>query len=161
MIDPHNGAFDGIERDHTLLGRRDAAQATLDAWKGRPLRLGEWDCARMAASHLRRLGYQVRLPAARTYRTARSAIAAMRKLGHEDLAGALDALGLVRIAPAAAIVGDIIQMPSEVEALGALTIVMGNGRVAGWHGDGARSDGGFMVLQPLSYVAAWRVDPKD
>jgi len=160
MIDPHNGAFDHVESNHSLIRRRDAAQATLDQWKGLPLRLGQADCARMVASHLRLLGYRVRVPAKGSYRTARSAVTAMRKLGHEDLASALDALGLVRIAPASAIVGDIIQLPSAMAELGALTVALGNGRVCGWHGDGARSDGGFIVLQPLEYVAAWRADPK-
>ncbi|MGI4730929.1 MAG: DUF6950 family protein [Janthinobacterium lividum] len=45
-----------------------AAQATLDAYKGKPFRWGRCDCARIAASHLRRMGHQVRLPAAGSYR---------------------------------------------------------------------------------------------
>jgi hypothetical protein len=81
---------------------------------------------------------------------------ALEKAGHDSISAALDALGLERIAPAATIVGDIILMPAEHE-LGALVIVMGNGRVAGWHDDHAE---GVVVMQPLQMIAAWRVDPR-
>lgn len=148
--------------EHALVLRARAAQATLDEWKTRAFRLGEADCARLVASHLRRLGHHVKLPAARSYRTPRSAEVALRKLGFETVPMMLDALGLERIAPAAALVGDVIQMPLEAEgdvasdALAALTIAMGNGRVLGWHPD---APGGAVVMQPLDMVAAWRVHP--
>lgn len=142
--------------DHPLLRRRDAAQKTLDTWSARPQKLGEADCVRMAAAHLRLLGYQVRLPSAGSYRTVNSAMKALAAAGYDSIAAALDALGLERIAPAATIVGDIILMPAEHE-LGALVIVMGNGRVAGWHDDHAE---GVVVMQPLMFTAAWRVDPR-
>lgn len=142
--------------DHPLVRRRDATQKTLDAWSARPQKLGEADCVRMAAAHLRLLGYQVRLPPAGSYRTVNSAMKALAAAGYDSISAALDALGLERIAPAATIVGDIILMPAEHE-LGALVIVMGNGRVAGWHDDHAE---GVVVMQPLMFTAAWRVDPR-
>lgn len=145
--------------EHALILRARAAQATLDEWKTRAFRLGEADCARLAASHLRRMGHRVKVPPARSYRTVKSAHAALDKLGLATMADALDALGFERIAPAAALVGDIIQMPgeSESERLAALTIAMGNGRVVGWHPD---APGGAVVMQPRDMVAAWRVEPK-
>lgn len=143
--------------EHALILRRDAAQATLEQWRGVRLRLGYADCSRMVASHLRRFGYQVRLPSEGSYRTVKSARAALNKQGFDDLAGALDALGLARIAPAAALVGDIIEMPSAVDALGCLTVALSNGRVCGWWGEGRE---GATVLQPLTPIAAWRVEPK-
>ena len=148
--------------EHALVLRARAAQATLDEWRTRAFRLGEADCARLVASHLRRLGHQVKLPATRSYRTPRSAAAALRKLGFETVPSMLDALGLERISPAAALVGDVIQMPLEVEgervsdALAALTVAMGNGRVLGWHPD---APSGAVVMQPLAMVAAWRANP--
>lgn len=150
--------------DHALILRARAAQATLDEWKTRAFLLGQNDCARMAASHLRRMGYRVKLPPARSYRTIKSAEAAVQKLGHASVPAALDALGLERIAPAAALVGDIIQLPSDPhngitsDVLATLTIAQGNGRVLGWHGD---APGGAVVMQALEMVAAWRVNPAE
>lgn len=142
--------------EHHLITRTSAAQATLDEWRGRRLRLGEADCARMVASHLRRMGYQVRMPPRGAYRTAQSAVRAIRAAGYGSMADGLDALGLPRIAPAAALVGDIIEMPSAIAELGAMTIAMGNGRIFGWWDDGAQ---GAVVMQPVEMVRAWRVMP--
>lgn len=142
--------------DHPLVRRRDAAQVTLDTWSKRPLKLGTADCVRMTAAHLRLLGWKVKLPPAGSYRTVNSAMKALARAGYDSIAAALDALGLERIAPAAAIVGDIVLMPAEHE-LGALVIVMGNGRVAGWHDDDPE---GVVPMQPLQMVAAWRADPR-
>ena len=149
--------FADLDSSHPLLRRRNAAQATFAQWGKCPLRLGEADCVRMVASHLRRLGYRVRLPRAGAYRTVHSARRALRDAGHEDLGAAVTALGLEEIAPAAALVGDIIELPSAIEGLGALTIAMGNGRVCGWWGEGA---GGAVIMQPTQFLRAWRVVPR-
>ena len=81
---------------------------------------------------------------------------ALADAGHPSLGAALTALGLEPIAPACAIVGDLIWMPAEHE-LGALTVCMGNGRVAGWHDSYAD---GAIVMQPLAFLGAWRADPR-
>ena len=132
-----------------------AAQATLDEFKGKRFRFGESDCVRLVASHLRRLGYKVRLPAKGSYASARSALKALRARGFDTLADALDALGLERIAPAAAIVGDIVQGASG-DALGALGIVLGNERLVGYHEHAP----GAVVLQQVNMAAAWRAPPQ-
>lgn len=142
--------------DHALIRRRDAAQATLDTWSKRRFALGTADCVRMAAAHLRLLGRQVRLPPSGSYRSIRGAVKALAEAGHASLGAALTAHELEPIAPAAAIVGDLVWMPAEHE-LGALTVCMGNGRVAGWH-DGYAE--GAIVMQPLAFLGAWRVDPR-
>jgi hypothetical protein len=129
-----------------------AAQKTLDAWRPRPMKLGTADCVRMTASHLRLFKFQVKLPPSGSYRTVNSALKALRAAGYDSLGSALDAMGLERIAPAAAIVGDIIAMPAE-DQLGALSICLGNGRVLGYHPEA----NGAAVLQPLEFEAAWRV----
>lgn len=133
-----------------LVRRRDAAQKTLDIWSKRPMRLGTSDCVRMAAAHLRMLGHRVKLPASGSYRTANSALKALRARGFDSVEAALDAMGLKRIAPAAAIVGDIIMLPG-VDRLGGLAICLGNGRVVAYHEDVAAA----AVLQPVEYIAAW------
>ena len=141
---------------HALVRRRDAAQKTLDTWSTRPMRLGEADCVRMVAAHLRLLGHRVKLPPKGSYRTVNSAMKALRAAGYETISAALDAMGLERITPAATIVGDIILMPAEHE-LGALVVAMGNGRAAGWHDD---VPGGAVVMQPVMMISAWRADPR-
>lgn len=133
-----------------------AAQATLEAFRGKPFRWGRCDCSRIAAAHLRRMGHQVRLPAAGSYGSARGALKALRERGHETLAEALDAMGLERIAPAAALVGDLVTGAAD-EALGALGVMLGNGRMLGFHEHAA----GAAVLQKVALSAAWRVPPLD
>ncbi|BCI70015.1 hypothetical protein SPKIRA_08450 [Sphingomonas paucimobilis] len=137
--------------DDPFIRRTNAAQATLDQWKARPMRLGTSDCVRMTASHLRRLGHKVKLPASGSYRSVRSALKALDERGYSSLADALDAMGLERIAPASAIVGDVLMLPAE-DKLGALVVALGNGRVVGYHEEAI----GAAVLQPLEYVTAWR-----
>jgi hypothetical protein len=139
-----------------LVRKRDAAQAILDAWSKRPLRLGTSDCVRMIAAHLRLLGHKVKLPASGSYRTLNSATKALKAAGFKSVAEALDSMALERIAPAAAVAGDILQLPA-VDSLGAFGIVLGNGRAMGYPDADGR---GVQVVQPLEYVAAWRVIPK-
>lgn len=131
-----------------------AAQATLDRFKNVPLRLGRNDCARMVAYHLRKLGHRVKLPPSGSNASARSARREMAKLGYETLEQAMDAFRFERIAPTAAVAGDVIMLPAA--ELGALTVALGNGRVCGYHEDAA----GAVVMQPIDWVAAWRVEPK-
>lgn len=135
-----------------LVRRRDAAQATLDRFKDRPLKLGRDDCVRMIAFHLRKLGYSVKLPPSGAYGTIRGALKELKARGFDNLGAAIDALGLERIAPASAIVGDILMLPSA-DGLGALHIALGNGRTVAYHEDLI----GAGVLQPLEFIAAWRV----
>ncbi len=155
MSDPLNTEADetvGRAPTPEMLQRRDAAQATLDQFKDRPFKFGQRDCARMTAAHLRRLGYQVKLPAAGSYASARSALKMLRSRGFATIADALDAMGLERITPAAALVGDIVQGDAG-DPIGALGIVLGNGRLVGYHEHAA----GAVVLQQRELAAAWRV----
>ncbi len=138
-----------------LVLKRDAAQATLDHFSTRKFRLGHADCIRMAVFHLRKLGYKVALPSTGSYATIRSAQRELAKRGYKTVADAMDGLHLERISPAAALAGDIIEMPAE-HPLGALAVCVGNGRIVGW-----ADDGGAAVLQPLEYAGvAWRAVPQ-
>ena len=132
-----------------------AAQQLLDEWKGRPF---SWKngghCARMVADHLRRMGYTPPLAKAGPIVSALSAKRALVRLKVATLADAIDLVGLPRIAPAAALVGDIIELPGEGE-LGCMTVALGNGRTLGFHQEAT----GAVVLQPVQYVSAWRVEP--
>lgn len=135
-----------------LIKRRDATQATLDAVKGKPFRLGRNDCARIAAGHLRRMGHQVRLPSAGSYASTRTAMKALKERGFADLLEAMDGMGFERIAPAAALVGDVLALPTS-SPLGCLVVVLTNGRALGFVDDVAEAS----VIQPVEYTAAWRV----
>lgn len=135
-----------------MIRRVAAAQATLNEYKDRPFRLGVRDCVRMAAAHLRRLGHAVKLPPEGSYRSRKAALRLLAERGYGSLAEALDGFGFDRIAPAAALAGDIVQLPA-VDELGALAIALTNGRIIGYHQDAA----GAVVLQPVQMVAAWRV----
>lgn len=135
-----------------MIRRVEVSQATLNRFKDKPFRFGLNDCVRMTAHHLRRLGYRVSLPNAGEYRSRRAAVRLLKARGYDTLAQALDGLGLESIAPAAAIVGDIVELPAADE-LGALTIAMGNGRVLGFH----EAVAGATVMQPVSPIRAWRV----
>lgn len=134
-----------------MLARVAATQATVRRFQGRPFRFGTTDCARLVAFHLKQLKLPVSLARAGSYRSALGARRALQRLGVASLAEALDAQGLARIAPAAAIVGDIVELPGE-PPFGALSVAVGNGRVIGFHQDAA----GAEILQPTAFVAAWR-----
>lgn len=146
-----------IARQPTPLERRAAAtQQLLDDWTGRPF---DWatqsHCLRLIVEHLRRMGYSPPLSKGGTFRTALGARSALKRAKVASLGEAVDLLKLPRIPPAAALIGDILELPGEAP-FGALTVALGNGRVLGWHEEAE----GAIVLQPLEYVAAWRVDPK-
>jgi hypothetical protein len=137
-----------------LTRRVAAAQATLDRYRDKGFAYGSGDCVQMAAFHLRRMGHVVVLSKGGAYRSALGAVKALRRAGHASIAAALDAHGLERIAPAAAIVGDIVALPAaDGSPLEALTVALGNGRVIGWHVEVA----GATVMQPVAFAAAWRV----
>lgn len=137
-----------------LIKRRDAAQATLDKFSGVPFHYGHQDCARMVTFHLHKLGVALAITKAGRYSSALGAQKALKRLGFAKLSEVLDAHGLERIAPAQAIVGDIIEMPG-LEGPGALVVAMGNGRVLGYHENVI----GAAVLQPIDMLAAWRSIP--
>lgn len=71
----------------------------------------------------------------------------------DTVADAIDAMGLQRIPPAAALPADLVLLPGDGPFGGSLTMAVGNGRVFGYHEDVVGAD----ILQPLEFVAAWRV----
>lgn len=136
-----------------LLRRQQAAQAAVNRFKGQPLAYGKNDCVRLAAFVLRKMGRRPQLAKAGSYSTALGAVRALERAGFDSLASAVDGLGLPRIAPAAAWVADLVLLPAEGPFGGALSVAVGNGRVLGYHEDVDGAD----ILQPVQYLAAWRV----
>lgn len=136
-----------------MIRRQQAAQATIDRFQGKPLSYGRDDCARMTVFCLRKLGVKVSLLKAGVYKSHLSSVRALKKLGHASLSDAVDALGLPRIAPAMALPGDILALPSASGEDFALAVAVGNGRVlAFWEGSGSVCT----VIQPIQYAHAWR-----
>ena len=58
-----------------------------------------------------------------------------------------DASAVGDAAPAAAVVGDIVELPGE-PPFGALSVAVGNGRVLGYHQDAE----GAEILQPTAFL---------
>ena len=137
---------------HPMVKRQRAAQACIDRFVGKPYTPGVRDCARLAAHSMHGMGRKVGLLKGVKYTSEVGAVKALRKLGFADLIAAVDALGLERIPPAAALPGDLVAMPCAPGPFGcALMVAVGNGRVLGF------SDGVCAVFQPLEFVTAWRV----
>jgi len=138
--------------------RRDAVQACIDRFDGKPLKWGRVDCGRIVSHNLRQLGIATSLVKGLTYSTEHGALRAMRSLGVNGLGEAMDRLGdrVFRIPPAGAVAGDIIGMECDGEVWDmALTVVAPNRRVFGIY------DGAAKVIQPdlRHAVAAWRCIP--
>jgi hypothetical protein len=136
-----------------MIKRQQVAQAAVDRFKGEPLIFGKNDCARMAAFVLRKFGHSPKMARAGTYSNAIGAVRALQRSGHASLEAWIDSLGLERIAPAAALPGDLVLLPAAEPFGGGLTIAVGNGRVLGYHDDLDAAE----VLHPVVYVTAWRL----
>lgn len=140
-----------------MVVRGQAAQACIDRFAGRVLNWRSVDCGRIAGHNLRQLGIGTPLLKGARYASEAGALKHLRALGFKGLGEAVDALGLMRIPPAAATTADLIGFVCDSELWDmALTVSVGNGRVLGAHTDGI-----VQVLQPdlTGAVAAWRCNP--
>lgn len=135
--------------------RARAAQICVDRYLGQPLQWGRRDCCTLARTAMHQMGVGVPFLKGVRWSSARSAMTKMRALGFADLVEAVDGTGLAEIPPASAWAGDIIALPApDDNPFGcALTLAVGNGRVLGF-GEGVE---GAAILQPKSYLKAWRV----
>lgn len=142
---------------HKLQRRRDAAQKTLNKFAKGEFNFAEGrDCAKMTLYHIRALGLKRTFPSAQVpkYDSAIGAARALREAyGVKTLPELLDTK-FKRIAPAEALVGDIVQIEGEGE-LGALTISLGNGLVIAYHEDTP----GVVIARTIETLAAWRTLP--
>lgn len=138
----------------TEIERRVAAVTKTRAhFAGRPFAWGKVDCAKVAAWHLRQMGHRsIGIAKAGSYQTALSAKRALNRWGVSSLADALDKAGLPRIAPAAALIGDIVRLPGT-EAFDALGIVAGNSALLAFHED---SDTIEVIRSLVVPDVAWR-----
>lgn len=135
------------------MSKAKAAQACVDRFAGKAYEPGKRrDCGRLVLHHLHHLGIKVPFVKGCNWGTEAGAYRALRKMGFEQLSAAVDAAGFPRIAPARALVGDIVALPASNPAWDCvLTVALGNGRVL------AFVDGRCRAVQPKQYVTAWRV----
>ena len=135
-----------------MIRRVDAAQATLDHWIDRIFKWGSCDCSRIIAWHLRQIDHNAGLMRFGNYRTALGARAALKRGGFKSIEDVLDAMLLPRIAPAYAMVGDIVR-GAGTDSFGAFGVMLGNGAMLGFHEDTA----GVSVLRRIELETAWSV----
>lgn len=135
-----------------LVKRKKATDATIERFRGKAFAWGSVDCAKMVAFHLKQLGHKVRLSKAGPYKTARGAKGALKRLGYDTLPEAMDGHGFERIAPAFALVGDVVSFDADHE-IGALGIVVGNGNMLAFH----EAQELPVVMTMGKILTAWRV----
>lgn len=138
----------------SLLKRAAATQACMDRFAFKPVKPGVRDCAKPAAHVMHKMGHSAKLLNGSRHTTWAGALKYIRQLGFTDLVELMDATGLERIAPAAALPGDIIALPTEADGFGcSLAVALDNNRV--------------LALNPMSgliepataqaFICAWRV----
>lgn len=142
---------------HNLLLRQRAVKACLDRFAGQRLEWGRRDCVKLAALALRKQGVPVPLLKGVRYSSAATGLRRLQELDHDDLAAAVDATGLPRIAPAMALPGDLVALPGrdgDPFAVSLMVVVTaGCARLLGLDGTGR-----FAVIAPAGlYECAWRV----
>ena len=144
--------------ENALLARQRAVSACLKRFEGAPLIWGKTDCVRLCALALRKQGHAVPLLKGVRYSSEQTALRRFKEQKIESLCDAVDALGLVKIAPAMALPGDLLALPTpEGDAFKASLMVVHTPaarRVIGLDGLGS-----FAVLVPNLdlTLACWRV----
>lgn len=121
---------------NVLVRRQAAIDATKAKFELKPFAWGSVDCVKMIAFHLRRLGKKVPLSKAGNYKNAKQAVAALKKVGYQNLSEAMTGMGFQEIPLAFALPGDVVSFPSD-HAIGALGIFLGDGNMLAFHEDHA------------------------
>lgn len=140
---------------HPMLKRQAATQACMDRYAFKPMEPGTRDCGKLAALAMHKAGRNAKLLNGSKHKTMAGALKYIRQSGFKDLLELMDATGLERIAPAAALPGDIIALASEPgDGFGcSLSVALDNGRVLWFNpGSGLCEPG-----EPLLTITAWRV----
>ena len=141
-----------------LVRRVEIAQEALDTFAGKPFVWGTNDCARLAALVLRRAGYKPNLAQFGDYRSDRSARKALKARKMTSVLDWIDSLGLMRIAPAATLPGDLLAFPGATGWDG-LAVVLGNGRILAFAGDVDDHACSIIAAKLELATAAWAVPP--
>lgn len=109
--------------------RRDAVEACRALVEGKAYAPGKRDCLKLLLKAVRTMGGSTTVAKGAKYTTEAGALRELKKRGFDDLPSAIDAAGLVRIAPAAALPADILGLRTAESAFGiAVAIYAGNGK---------------------------------
>lgn len=141
-----------------LIERVAATQKTIDEFLHVEFEWGRADCAQLAGRHVEAFGLLSRLAEAPNYKTERGARRALATLSVASMEELVASHQFEQIAPALALVGDIVGFPggTEEKPWTALGVFVGGDRILGFadiDGSGARCEYG-----PLSVCTiAWRV----
>ena len=140
---------------HPMLKRAAATQACMDRFAFKPIEPGVRDCRNLGAHALHKQGRSAKLLNGWQGKTWASALRYVRRHGFANLMELIDAMGLERIAPTAALPGDLIAMPTDEEnGFGcSLAVALDNGRILGLN----PSTGLIEPMIPKMFVCAWRV----
>jgi hypothetical protein len=142
-----------------LIARVNATQATIDHWLDKTFEWGTADCGQMVGSHLESMGVSTPLAQAGNYKSELGAKRAMKRLGASSMEDFLDKLGFERIAPAAAITGDVVGFPGgkdEDHAWTALGVHVGTDKILGFAA--AEGEDAIARVGPVEVATvAWRV----
>lgn len=139
--------------------RRIATQRTVDQFLDKTMRVGRRDCGQLLAFHLKAIGRGDLVPKLPKYTSWRGARQVLDRLGWSTVADAMQ--GVEEIPAAAALMGDVVEMPALEDAgegiapMGGVGIAVGNGAVL-CYVDGHR---GAVTGRILEAVRAWRVLP--
>lgn len=138
-----------------MLKRAAATQACMDRFAFKPVEPGSRDCGKLAAHALHGMGRSAKLLTGRRGKTWASALAYIHRQGFASLTEMVDAMGLQRIPPAAALPGDLIALPAlEEDAFGcSLAVALDNGRVLALNA----ASGLIEPMVPRLFICAWRL----
>lgn len=140
---------------HPMIKRGRTVQACVDRFAFKDVAPGSRDCLTLAAHAMHNQGLKTKLIRDWKGTTWAEGYAYIKRKGFDDLVALMDAaLPNRRIAPAAALPGDIIALPAEDERFGcSLAVALDNGRVLGLNS----ASGLIEPLQPRQFVCAWRL----
>lgn len=139
----------------TMLKRAAATQACMDRFAFKPVEPGVRDCGKLGAHAMHHMGRNAKLLNGWKGKDWGSALRYIRRQGFGSLVEMIDAMGLERIAPAAALPADLIAMPTDEEnGFGcSLAVALDNGRVLALN----PASGLIEPMIPRMFVCAWRV----
>lgn len=143
-----------MKKKPELVRRQQALERTMQRFGGKPFKMGENDCVKLARFHLKAMGHRT-LPSTGHYSTAAGAAAQLKKQGVRNLVQLLDK-HLDRISPASMLPGDLAMPPSDPEApaakLGTILVMASGRKFIGWHPDHEA----LAVMDVHQIDAAWR-----
>jgi hypothetical protein len=136
------------------------AQAALKKFHGVAFKWGDADCAKLASFVVKEAGHKVSLARFGNYASERTARRALEAQGFGSMVEAVDGFDVLkRIAPLAALPGDLIAFPGAEGGWDGITVALGNGRVLGFTELADRGACSIIQARVSLAIAAWNVIP--